>query len=176
MRAALSLTLSFALALAAAAPARAQEQDPQTETDQTTLADAEEADPAEQAEAEAVEEEPALRIIDASEVTLEEFRWVARPIIVFADTPRDPRFQDQIDLLLQRPGPLLERDVVVIVDSDPDARSDARQTLRPRGFSMVILQRDGSVALRKPAPWHVREIMRVIDNLPMRIDEMRNAQ
>ncbi|PIV72733.1 MAG: hypothetical protein COW55_15740 [Rhodobacteraceae bacterium CG17_big_fil_post_rev_8_21_14_2_50_65_11] len=152
MRAALSLILALALT----APAFAQEDTPQTEA--------------------AEDAAPALLVVDASEVTLEEFRWVARPIIVFADTPRDPRFQDQIDLLLQRPGPLLERDIVVIVDSDPGARSDARQTLRPRGFSMVILQRDGAVALRKPTPWSVREIMRAIDNLPMRIDEMRNAQ
>jgi hypothetical protein len=29
---------------------------------------------------------------DAADLTLEEFQWVARPIIVFADTPADPRF------------------------------------------------------------------------------------
>jgi hypothetical protein len=65
---------------------------------------------------------------------------------------------------------------VVVIDSDPDAESPVRQALRPRGFSMVIIQRDGHVALRKPNPWDVREITRAIDNLPMRIEEMGLSQ
>ncbi|WP_127557427.1 DUF4174 domain-containing protein [Nioella ostreopsis] len=119
---------------------------------------------------------PELLILDATETTLDEHLWASRPIVVFADTPRDPRFQDQLDLLLERPGPLIERDVVVIFDADPDANSEIRQALRPRGFSLVILQRDGRVALRKPTPWDVREITRAIDNLPMRIEEMGLSQ
>lgn len=119
---------------------------------------------------------PELLFLDAAETTLDEHLWASRPIVVFADTPRDPRFQDQLDLLRERPGPLFERDVVVIFDADPDAESSIRQALRPRGFSLVIIQRDGRVALRKPTPWDVREITRAIDNLPMRIEEMGLSQ
>ncbi|MGR3641370.1 DUF4174 domain-containing protein [Alterinioella nitratireducens] len=119
---------------------------------------------------------PPLQVFDAADTTLEEHLWVSRPIVIFADTDRDPRFNEQLQLLLARPGPLIERDVVVILDADPDARSDARQRLRPRGFSMVILQRDGRVAIRKPTPWDVRAIIRIIDNLPLRIEEMRNTE
>ena len=127
---------------------------------------------------EAEDPAPVLQVIDAVEsgLTLDELRWVSRPIVVFADTDRDPRFQEQLDMLLDRPGPLIERDVVVIFDADPDARSPVRLALRPRGFSMVIVQRDGHVALRKPHPWDVREITRAIDNLPMRIEEMGLSQ
>ena len=121
-------------------------------------------------------EAPALIVLDASETTLEDHLWVSRPIVIFADTPRDPRFQDQLDLLLARPEPLIERDVIVILDADPDALSEVRLALRPRGFSMVILQRDGNVALRKPTPWDVRAIMRAIDNLPLRLEEMGLTQ
>ena len=121
-------------------------------------------------------EAPALVVLDAAETTLEDHLWVSRPIVIFADTPRDPRFQDQLDLLLARPEPLIERDVIVILDADPDARSEVRLALRPRGFSMVILQRDGNVALRKPTPWDVRAIMRAIDNLPLRLEEMGLTQ
>jgi len=148
-------TLTLILALGLALPATAQE---------TT------SDPTPEPEA------PALVVLDAAETTLEDHLWVARPIVIFADTPRDPRFQDQIDMLMARPGPLIERDVIVITDADPDARSDVRLALRPRGFSMVILQRDGDVALRKPTPWDVREITRAIDNLPLRIEEMGLTQ
>ena len=116
---------------------------------------------------------PALQVFDAVDTTLEDHLWTSRPIVIFADTPRDPRFAEQLALLQARPGPLIERGVIVILDADPDARSDVRMALRPRGFSMVIVQRDGRVALRKPTPWDVREITRVIDNLPLRIEEMR---
>lgn len=119
---------------------------------------------------------PALIVLEAVDTLLEDHLWASRPIVIFADTPLDPRFQEQLSLLQERPGPLIERDVIVILDADPDARSDARMTLRPRGFSMVILQRDGHVALRKPTPWTVREIMRAIDNLPLRVEEMGLTQ
>jgi hypothetical protein len=68
---------------------------------------------------------------DAADLTLEEFLWIARPIIVFADTPADPRFIEQMQLLAERPEPLLERDVVIIVDTDPrHARRSARRCAR----------------------------------------------
>ncbi|MGB0903462.1 MAG: DUF4174 domain-containing protein, partial [Mangrovicoccus sp.] len=88
--------------------------------------------------------------------SLAELQWIARPVIVFADTPNDPRFIQQMQRLTARPAPLIERDVVVITDTDPAARSPLRQELRPRGFSMVLIGKDGQVKLRKPAPWDVR--------------------
>jgi hypothetical protein len=108
------------------------------------------------------------------EVTLEQFLWTARPVVVFADTPADPSFQRQMDLLRQRPEALAERDVVVIVDTDPAARSGLRLKLRPRGFMLVIISKDGQVAIRKPSPWDVREISRTIDKMPLRQQEIRD--
>jgi len=110
---------------------------------------------------------------DAGELTLQDFQWIARPIIVFADTPADPRFVEQMQLLAERPDPLLERDVVIITDTDPSARSAIRTELRPRGFALVIMQKDGSVGIRRPSPRDVREIMRAIDNFSIRQEEMR---
>jgi len=112
---------------------------------------------------------------DAGTLTLQDFQWVARPIIVFADTPADPRFIEQLELLAERPEPLLERDVVIIVDSDPSARSAIRTELRPRGFALVIMQKDGSVGIRRPSPRDVREIMRAIDNFSLRQEELRRG-
>lgn len=111
----------------------------------------------------------------AEGLTLDEFQWVARPIIVFADTPADPRFIEQMELLANRPDALLERDVVILFDTDPDARSDIRLALRPRGFSIVILGKDGTVGLRRPAPRDVREIIRAIDNFQLRQEELRQG-
>lgn len=109
-------------------------------------------------------------------LTLDDFLWVARPIVVFADTPADPRLEEQLSLLTQRPAALLERDVVILVDTDPDARSDIRTALRPRGFSIVVLTKDGTVGMRRPAPRDVREIIRAIDNFQLRQEELRQGR
>lgn len=113
---------------------------------------------------------------DARDVTLEEFLWIARPLVVFADSPADPRVREQLQMLAERPEPLLERDVVVIVDTDPSAQTALRIALRPRGFSLVIVQKDGRVGLRRPSPRDVREIVRGIDNFALRQEEVRIGQ
>lgn len=112
-------------------------------------------------------------IFSAAEVDLNAFSWVARPIVVFANSERDPAFTQQMDLLAQRPEDLAERDVVIIIDTDPSGESALRTKLRPRGFMMVLIGKDGQVKLRKPLPWDVRELTRSIDKMPLRKQEMR---
>lgn len=121
-------------------------------------------------------EPPLLDPIPATEVTLEEFLWLKRPVVVFADSPNDPAFQTQLRYLADDPAELIKRDVVVITDTDPAEPSEVRRTLRPRGFSMVLLDKDGAVKLRKPLPWSVREIVRAIDKFPLRQQELRDER
>jgi F420-dependent methylenetetrahydromethanopterin dehydrogenase len=111
---------------------------------------------------------------EARDVTLEEFLWVARPLIIFADSPADPRVREQLQMLADRPDVLAERDVVIIIDTDPSEETALRQALRPRGFSLVIVQKDGRVGLRRPSPRDVREIIRGIDNFALRQEEMQS--
>jgi len=115
-------------------------------------------------------------IVSAQDVAPDEFLWIKRPLVVFADTPADPRYVEQLGYITDRLDALAVRDVVVITDTDPAARSAWRQRLRPRGFSLVLMGKDGEIYLRKPLPWHVREIVRSIDKLPVRQREMREGQ
>jgi len=112
---------------------------------------------------------------EAYETSLSAFEWLARPVVVFADSPADPRFQQQLAYLLDGMDALVERDVVVLLDTDPDRRSEIRLQLRPRGFMLVIMGKDGEVELRKPLPWNVREITRTIDKMPLRQQEIRSG-
>lgn len=112
-------------------------------------------------------------IVSADTVNLKDLLWLKRPLVVFADTPADPRYVEQMGYLNDRLDVLTGLDVVVITDTDPAARSDLRQKLRPRGFGLVLMGKDGVIYLRKPAPWHVREIIRTIDKLPVRQQELR---
>jgi len=114
--------------------------------------------------------------VQDTDVTLEQYKWVKRPIVVFADSPNDPRFVQQMSLLHAQPDALGTRDVVVLSDTDPKARSPLRDALRPRGFMMVLIGKDGVVYLRKPAPWDVREITRSIDKLPLRQQEIKDRR
>lgn len=112
-------------------------------------------------------------IIPASETTLDDWLWLKRPVVVFADNAADPRYVEQMALLTDRLEALDERDVVVITDTDPAARSSVRQKLRPRGFALVVIAKDGTIVTRKPGPWSVREISRSIDKLPLRQQELK---
>ena len=113
--------------------------------------------------------------VPASEVVLDDLMFVKRPVVVFADSPNDPNFIRQMDLIGRDPASLLARDVVVITDTDPAARSELRQKLRPRGFSLVILDKDLKTTLRKPLPWDVREITHAIDKFPLRRQEIQQG-
>ena len=115
-------------------------------------------------------------VFDAAEVDPEDFRWIARPVIVFADAPVDPAFRRQLEELTLRPAALAEREVVVIVDSDPDGRSAARRAHRPRAFEVVLIDKDGVVKLARPSPLTVREITRAIDASPIRQQELRDRR
>lgn len=117
-------------------------------------------------------ETPAYGPLPADQVVFAEQMYVKRPLVVFADSPADPNFIRQIELLNRSLPMLEERDVIIVTDTDPEARSEWRQKLRPRGFSLVIMDKDLKPVVRKPLPWEVREIAAAIDKLPLRRQEM----
>lgn len=112
----------------------------------------------------------------ADMLDLNEFRWKKRPVLVFADSADDPAYIEQMELLHARADVLAERDVIVLTDTDPAARSALRLKMRPRGFMLVLVGKDGGNKLRKPFPWNVREITRSIDKMPMRQREIRESK
>lgn len=106
-------------------------------------------------------------VASATDVVLADLMWIKRPLVVFADSPDDPNFIRQMLLLDRNASDLADRDVLVITDTDPSAKSAIRQKLRPRGFSLVLMDKDGQAKLRKPLPWDVREITHAIDRFPL---------
>ncbi len=123
--------------------------------------------------AEATEEgPPPFGPLPAAEVVFDEQLYVKRPLVVFADSPNDPNFVRQMELLSRSYADLEERDVILVTDTDPAGRSEWRQKLRPRGFSLVIMDKDLRPVIRKPLPWDLREITHAIDRLPLRRQEI----
>jgi hypothetical protein len=103
---------------------------------------------------------------------LSSYRWTHRPIVVFANSPEDVNYTRQIKMLESELNQLLVRDVVVLTDTNPSEVSPLRELLRPRGFGLLLIGKDGQVKLRKPFPWSVRELSRAIDKMPMRRQEL----
>ena len=116
------------------------------------------------------------QIFAATDIVPADFVWQARPLVVFAQSPLDPQFIQQMDLLQDRIAEMAERDVIIITDTDPDTPSALRTALRPRAFMLALIGKDGRTALRKPAPWDVRELSRSIDKMPLRQQEIRDRR
>ena len=114
--------------------------------------------------------------ITGTDTDLSEFLWKKRPIVVFSDSDADPRFIQQMEALNARPEDLAERDVVVLTDTDPSNHSALREKYRPRGFMIMMVSKEGTVFLRKPFPWDLREITRAIDKQPLREREIRERR
>ena len=71
---------------------------------------------------------------------------------------------------------LEERNVVVLLDADPVANNPLRKALRPRGFAIILVGKDGQIKLRKPLPQDVRSLSRAIDKMPMRRQEIKASK
>ena len=76
----------------------------------------------------------------SAQPSLDDLLWVARPLVVFADNPNDPRLRQQLRMLEERPEDLTDRDVVVLTDSTPEDSGPLRRQLRPRGFGIVLIE------------------------------------
>ncbi len=162
----LILTLHLSL------PAHGQEQ-------VSTAADSADTEAPVSAEPETAESEftePEFAPISTTDLTLDTFLWTKRPLVIFADNPNDPRFIQQMEFLAERHEDLTARDVIVISDTDPAANSAIRERLRPRGFMLVLMGKDGAIHLRKPAPWRVRELTRSIEKMPIRLQELKDLR
>ena len=106
--------------------------------------------------------------VPSDQIVLADLLYQSRPLVIFADSPDDPNFIRQLELLTHNAADLIEREVVIIIDTRLQPPSDIRQKLRPRGFSLVLIDKDGKIALRKPLPWDTREISHAIDKFPSR--------
>ena len=115
-----------------------------------------------------------LAVLPADALDPGQYLWKNRLVVVFADTDADPAFAEQMRFMADDPGALSERNVLVVTDTAPAPPSPLRAKLRPHGFSLVWIDKDGAVKLRKASPWTVREITHAIDKTPLRLQEVQD--
>ena len=97
------------------------------------------------------------------DTSLDKLIWKKRPVVIFSDSPDDINFKLQIKMLKKNVNALEERDIIVFTDTNPEISSELRNKLRPRGFTLIILGKDGEVfispqngsALTGSIPWEI---------------------
>ncbi len=109
----------------------------------------------------------------ASAGQLDDLRWKARPLVLFAPQAQDPRLTDQMARLRGTGADLKARDMVVLTIVAADDPLRARLKAPKEGFLMVLVGKDGHVAERWTTPQDPGTIFALIDRMPMRRDEMR---
>ena len=90
-------------------------------------------------------------------------RWRERVVVIDAPTPDDAAFQAQAAALLPAWRGLRERDVLVLTRFEAAA------------FQFRLVGKDGGVKLTSAQPVAVNELFAIIDAMPMRRAEMREA-
>jgi hypothetical protein len=102
----------------------------------------------------------------------------SRRIFVFGAGANDTCLQRQIGLVDGAKDGMTQRDVVLqeVTGTDAHAAALRRRFGVSQGFHVVLLGRDGHVAAASDHPLLPRQIFQVIDSMPMRQEEMRNAK
>ncbi len=103
---------------------------------------------------------------------LDSLKWVARPIVIFAEAPQDPRLLHQMAEFEGDMEELDAREVEIIVDATPGQMTPLRKRFHPSDFNVIVIDKDGTVIYRKPDPVTVSEIIRLIDRTPIRQQEL----
>ena len=103
------------------------------------------------------------------------YRWEKRPVLLFAPSREDAHLKTQLSILERSGNDLDARDIVVLVDADPEAAGSYRQKFKPKGFLFLLIGKDGGVKLKSSEPVSSARLWAIIDAMPMRQREMQEA-
>lgn len=103
---------------------------------------------------------------DTASSDLSSYAGHATLIVIFADSLDDPDFTAQLDILRPHAEYLAARDVVLLTDTSPSANGPLRQALRPRGFSLLLINSVGTLAQRRGTVTDSQRLIRQISQMP----------
>lgn len=95
-----------------------------------------------------------------------DYEGIATLVIIFADDADDPNFLAQLDVLRGRADAFARRKIVLLTDTDPAADGPLRQSLRPRGFAILLVDTTGNLNQRRRTVTDARTLIRQIDEMP----------
>lgn len=114
-----------------------------------------------------------FRDLDPDTADLSAHQWADRPVVIFAPSPEDPKLKQALAALrLAEPG-LDDRDVVVLTDTNPGAEGALRGQIKPEGFTMLLIGKDGGIKLQSQDVLSPDQLFAAIDRMPMRQRELQ---
>ena len=96
----------------------------------------------------------------------------ARPVVVLSDSRDDPRVAKQIQALDGTKPELTNRNIQVLQEADVHGPLHKKLGVEKKGFSVVLVGKDGSVKQVWHDPVDPKQIFTIIDSMPMRQKEM----
>lgn len=126
---------------------------------------------------------------DGKSVTLDQFKWENRVLLIFAKDSDSDMYQAQIDSLHSHREGLTDRDLVIFSMFDQECSTvddniiddTSAETIRnnfsdqKETYSIFLIGKDGGVKLQKNQLLSVDELFNTIDRMPMRQREMRDS-
>jgi hypothetical protein len=103
---------------------------------------------------------------DMSSSDLSGYVGLASLIVIFADAPDDADFVAQIDILRPSVDDLVAQNVVLLTDTAPSESGPLRQSLRPRGFSIILIDSTGTLVQRRGTVTDAQMLIRQIEQMP----------
>jgi hypothetical protein len=114
---------------------------------------------------------------------LKPFQWKARVLVVSAPQVNEPQYKTQERALAQDADGQADRELVVVrlVGLGGDSGVDVaawreRLSIPPDRFELVLVGKDGGVALRQRQSVALEEIFARIDAMPMRREVLRKRK
>jgi Domain of unknown function (DUF4174) len=104
---------------------------------------------------------------------LAQYRSSYRLVLLFAPSDQDPAYIEQRAALEATLDGLVERDILVVIDTDPNGHGSLRTSFDAEGFEVLLIGKDGGVKLRQREPIGTDTLFALIDAMPMRRQEMR---
>lgn len=122
------------------------------------------------------------------EVSLDEYKWKNRLVVLFARDAEQDHYQLQLEKFESYESGIKDRDLLFIsileegcskiegrAISDKSADTiQKRLNPRNKSFRVVLIGKDGTVKLQREQILNPDELFRIIDQMPMRRREMKN--
>lgn len=119
-------------------------------------------------------------------MNLKQYQWKNRLLLVFASSPEDEEYQEQLEHL-NNDHELAERDLIMfhLFESDSGFAGEMRLSeenvaqlrekfsIQPQAFTLVLLGKDGTEKQRWNRAVESDALFGLIDDMPMRQQEMR---
>ena len=114
----------------------------------------------------------------AASLSLRDYRWKSRVLVLAAPDSEDELFKAQLRALEATRVQFNERDMTLLIVHDDDESAEANELreqleLKTGEFSLTLVGKDGGVKRTERSPVNMQDIYSLIDTMPMRRQEMR---